>query len=242
MASARSFARFLPAAFAVLAVVSLAGCASSGGSSSTRGGLGCACSAGEGPCGPAAPPLGLPDDPAPCLKYCRVWVPPVYRDVPKIESVCGTPRTTDKTVIETTFKTVKIPGARYGCTTPSCDCDEVAVEVCPGGWKWQQVDGCWRYCECPPKYKWCKKQVHEDGITYCADEPDQYKTVAVRREKRVCDTEYVPATTRTVWVKELYRPGHWEWVAKQDCCAKAPNCDCCRPYTYTISSDCSCSK
>jgi hypothetical protein len=177
------------------------------------------------------------------MKYCKVWVPPVYRKVPRLERVCGGPRRTEKTVIETCFVTECTKGQRYGCTTPSCDCDEVAVQVCPGGYRWQQADdGCWRYCACEPRYKWCKKQVHEDGITYCGEIPPEYHTVPVRTEKRVCDTVYEPSSWTTVWCDECYQPGHWEWVSKYDCSAPAPSCDCCAPRTYPISSHCSCAK
>ena len=243
--ASRILVRFLPVVLVALAVVSLAGCA--GGTGGTRGSTcdSCApCSAGMGPCGPLGPPSDLPKDPFPCTKYCKVWVPPVYRKVPRLEQVCGGPRRTEKDVIETCFVTECVkPRQVYGCTTPSCDCDEVAVQVCPGGYRWQQApDGCWRYCSCEPKYKWCKKHVHEDGITYCGEIPPEYRTVAVRNQKRVCDTVYEPGTWKTVWCEECYKPGHWEWRAVEDCCAPAPNCDCCAPRTYPISSRCSCSK
>jgi hypothetical protein len=245
MAFARSFVRWVPVAVVALAVVLLGGCATSGGGCSNwTGGTSCdytapICGPSCHGCGPAAPPFDLPKDPAPCLKYCRVWVPPVYRDVPRLEPVCGGPRQVDKVVDEVCFKTVCTPGKRYGCVTPGRDCEAVAVQVCPGGYRWQQVeDGCWRYCECNPTYKWCKKQVHEDGIAYCANEPPTYETVAVRTERRICDTVYEPSTYRTVWCKELYQPGRWEWVLKNDCSPEPCGDCCCEPLTYDMGTTC----
>lgn len=231
--------RLVPAMLAVAAFV-LSGCASGGGG--RCGGNACGpCGQAEGPCGPKGPPLDLPQDPDPCVKYCKVWVEPVYRDVPKLVPVCGGTKNVLKDVTTTRFVTKATPGKCYGCTTPSCDCDETAVEVCPGGYRWQQQDGCWKYCYCPPKYKWCKKQIHEDGISFCMEEPTTYETVAVRNTERVCDTQYTPPTYKTVWCKELYKPGHWEWVKHQDC-SPAPSCDCCKPHTYVLPGGCDCSK
>jgi hypothetical protein len=238
------FARLVPAVLVLLAVVALAGCASGG----SGGGMNCdpscpPCGLAVAGCGPEAPPLDLPSDPAPCLKYCRVWVPPVYRDVPRLTPVCGGPRQVEKHVTETCFKTVCKPGQKYGCTTPSCDCEEVAVQVCPGGYRWQQVEGgCWRYCETKPTFKWCKKQIHEDGIDYCVDEPPEYEVVAVKTERRICDTVYEPPTYKTTWCKELYTPGRWEWVLKNDCSPAPCGDSCCKPLTYSISKTCTCTR
>jgi hypothetical protein len=221
-----------------LAVVTLAGCVSRGAGNS--GSFNCdytcaGCSHHDCGCGPAAPPSDLPKDPNPCLKYCRVWVEPVYRDVPRLTCDCGHACKNERIVEETCFETVCVPGKRYGCTTPERDCDVTAVQVCPGGYRWREAeDGCWRYCECQPTYKWCKKQIHEDGIAYCMDEPPEYKTVAVKTERRVCDVDYTPSGYKTTWCKELYKPGHWEWVLKDDC--SPPPCGpcCCEPYSYCL--------
>lgn len=220
------------------AALLLAGCSSSAG---MRGNACGRCSDGPGPCGVKAPPNDLPRDPNPKLKYCRVWVDDVYRDVPKLVPVCGCTKPVDTVVTETHFVTKATPGRCYDCTTPSCDCDETAVQVCPGGYRWQEIEGCWKYAYCPPKYKWCKKQVHEEGISYCMEEPTTYETVAVRDQKVVRDYQYTPPGYKTVWCKELYKPGHWEWVAHDDC-GPSPSCDCCKPYVYRVGRDCACEK
>jgi hypothetical protein len=238
MQIARTFQRWMPVVAVVFAVVALAGCASgrSGCGSATSCDMACApCRGACGGCGPAAPPSDLPKDPALCMKYCRVWVPPVYRDVPRLTPVCGNPCRTEKLVTETCFRTVCTPGKCYGCTTPERDCEAVAVQVCPGGYRWQEVEGgCWRYCECKPSYKWCKKQVHEDGIDYCMNEPPEYRTEVVKTDRRVCDVVYEPPTYKTTWCKECYTPGHWEWRLEHACDPCPPKECCCEPYTYCI--------
>lgn len=225
--------RLLPALVAVVGLLA-AGCASK------------PCS--DGPCGPCNPnvlgsgaPRDLPADPDPCLKYCKVWVPPVYREVPKLVCKGGGMRSNTKTVMKTTFVTEEVPGECYPCKTPDCTCEKIAVEVCPGGYQWKQVDCCWKYVYCPPSYKWCEKCVQEDGVTYCNQAPTTYRTKAVTCPTTRCDSEYVPPTYETVWVKELYRPGHYEWVAKHDC-SPPPSCDGCATRTFSLPGACSCTK
>lgn len=240
MQIARVSLSWLPVAALALLVVALAGCASGGHNGPTSCDVACAscgCSSHGCGCGPAAPPSDLPKDPAPCMKYCKVWVPPVYRDVPRLTCQCGHACPVEKEVTETCFRTVCTPGKCYGCTTPDRDCEAVAVQVCPGGYRWQEVEGgCWRYCESKPSYKWCKKQVHEDGIEYCSNEPPQYHTEVVKTDKRVCDVTYEPSSYKTTWCKECYTPGHWEWVMKYDCDPCPPKEACCEPYTYCLGN------
>src|SRR5687768_4862546 len=158
--------RWLTAAALVAALLAGPGCASTSGNACSG------CPEPE-PCCPTFADTDLPPDPDPCLEYCKVWVPPVYREVPRLERVCGCVKRVERIVDRTEFCTVQTKPARaYGCVTPSCECDEVAVEVCPGGYRWKQLpNGCWRYCDYPPKYRWCKKQVREEGIEYCMCEP-----------------------------------------------------------------------
>jgi hypothetical protein len=183
------------------------------------------CSSGSGGCGRSLP-LDLPADPDPCLKYCRVWVPPVYRDVPRLVQKCpGTVRKTDEVGYETRYREVMVkPPREHGVCVDGKTCDSTIVQVSPGGWQWQGAGDCWKYCWVPPCYKRCEKVVQEDRICYCVDEPAEFKTVAETVPVGRCREEYVPAQYEVVWVKELYQPGHYEWVASMEC-----DCDSCGP-------------
>lgn len=201
-----------------LALLLTTGCASS-----TRSyGEGCGC----GPCPVPCPPCGLtatdmPKDPDPCAKYCRVWVPPVYRHVPRLEIARDGYMTSEqKTVMETRFVEREVKPARgYHVSSQPTSCTETAVELTPGGWRWQDAGcGCWKYCYTPPSYAWCSKTVKEEGISYCNEEPAEYETVAVTCPKKTCASRYVAPEYRSVWVKECVKPGHWQWVAKDDAC------------------------
>lgn len=112
-----SLRRFAPALLAAAALL-VGGCASGGGSR-VRGVNACGTGTMTGPCSIKAPPTDLPQDPNPRLKYCRVWVPPVYRKVPKLVEVCGCTKPVDTEVTQTRFVTQATPGRCYGCTTPT---------------------------------------------------------------------------------------------------------------------------
>jgi hypothetical protein len=205
----------------VLAVAAAAfvGCSSSGSPS-------------QGSC--AVLPPDLPNDPEPCTTYCRVWVPPVYRDVPKLVQV-KPPRmvTKEETVCRLRFQEVCVkPRETKLCRTPGTRCESSVVQVRPGGYKWKptgEVDSCgqecWSYCYEPPCYQWCDKVVTEDGIEYCAEIPPEYKTVAYREPVVECRQECAPGEYEVEWVKEVYRPGYWAWKPSKNC----TDCDCPAP-------------
>lgn len=204
-------------------VLGLALLVATGCTSSTRQyGEGCGCP----PCPVPCPPCGLrptdmPKDPDPCVKYCRVWVPPVYRNVPKLEIASpGYMQSVDRTVMQTHFVERQVKPARgYHVSAEPALCQQTGVEVTPGGWRWQDTGcGCWKYCYTPPAYNWCTKTVKEEGISYCNEEPAEYETVAYTCPKKTCVSRYVPQQYRTVWVRECVTPGHWQWVAKDDAC------------------------
>lgn len=230
MTWARSCSRLLPALLLAVALTSLAGC------SSNRSGRDCGCPAAACmPSGCGALPTDLPRDPDPCVKYCKVWVPPVYRDVPRLTSTPGCMVTTNKTIMETHFvERMTKPAQGYHVSMDPGSCEQTAVEVCAGGYAWQDVGcGCMKYCYTPPKYTWCTKRVKGERISYCNEEPAEYETVAYTCPKNVCGSAYVPPKYRTVWEKECYTPGHYEWVAKSDpcgTCAPAP----CNPKVYPV--------
>jgi hypothetical protein len=201
------------------------------------------------PCGGIDPQL--PADPNPCTKYCKVWVPPVYRDVPKVVQTCGC------TVVQVPEKVqrvrfedvcVKPRTCKIGCM-PGTKCEQQAVQVRPGGFRYVQ-DGpnCWKYCYVKPCYQWCNKVVYEDGIEYCAESAPEYKTVARTEEQTVYRNVYVAPETKVQWVKEVYQPGHWEWRATHDCCdcicdKPCPTIEClerkpCRPATPALGRGC----
>jgi hypothetical protein len=218
----------------------------SGCASSTREyGEGCAgCPPCPMPCTPCGMnPTDLPKDPDPCLKYCRVWVPPTYRYAPRLEVARpGCMVSEEKTVMHTTFSERQVKPARgYWVSTEPSSCKQTAVEVTPGGWKWQdQGCGCWKYCYTAPTYNWCTKTVKEEGITYCNEEPAEYETVATTCPKKTCTSRYVPPQYESVWVKECVTPGHWKWVAKDDACGTCLQ-DPGEPRSFDVPASRSCS-
>ncbi len=191
------------------------------------------------------PPADLPDNPDPCVQYCREWVPPVYRKVPKMVKVCdGTTRTVETTEMLTEYHEVKVKPCecdiKYGCGD---SCEETVVEAQAGGWRWVNKSGCWKYEYCPPRYKWCNRVVKEEGIEYCVERPAKYETVATSRPVKKSRCEYVPATYKTVYVNELYRPGHYVWKAKTDCSGCEGN-SCWKQgprIKRVVARDCACS-
>ncbi len=198
------------------ALLGLVGC-----QSAPRGGVGC-----------GVLPTDLPPDPLPCTTYCRVWVPPVYRNVPRLVMV-SPPRTqvTPETVMRTRFRDVCVkPAEQRVCQTPDLRCDQAVVQVKPGGYVWKRVPGpggadCWKYCYEPGCYQWCNKVVTERGIQYCTEIPPKYMTEAWSEPVTRCREEYVPGTYRVQWVKELYTPGYWAWKPSENCA----ECECPAP-------------
>jgi hypothetical protein len=177
----------------------------------------------QGGCCDSTLPPDLPEDPQPCTRYCKVWVPPVYRDVPRLCQVrppCT--RCVPDTQVRPHFETVCVkPRECYTCATPNRVCETAAVQTRPGGWKWKADScDCWSYCYEPPCHQWCNKVVTEEGIEYCVERPPEYRTEVTWQTEQCERTEYVPGEYKVVWEKELYRPGYHEWVAQ-------PGCECC---------------
>jgi len=220
--------RWLPALAVVLSVSLLAGCASG-----SRRGEGCGCDYAACMNGHCGLPTDLPKDPDPCLKYCRKWVPPIYREVPSLEMQPGCMESVDRKIIKTCFVEREVkPRECKSLTHQPSPCEMTAVEVCPGGWKWQDVGcDCWKYCYTPPTYKWCNKIVQDDKICYCAETPPEYETVAIHCPSTTCDVKYHPPEYKVVWNRECYRPGHYVWVPQDDACGSCQR-EPCEPQTY----------
>ena len=195
----------------VLAVVVLAGCASSS-RRSTQGTL----------------PPDLPGDPEACTTYCRVWVPPVYRKVPRLVLVKQPCRVSEpETICRTRFQEICVkPRENKRCKTANWQCEQAVVQTRPGGYKWKKKPGvdCWEYCYEEPCYQWCSKTVTEEGIEYCTEVPPEYRTVAWTEPVEVCRERCIPGEYKVVWENEVYSPGHWEWKATKSC-----SCDCPSP-------------
>lgn len=232
--SSPRLARWLPALLAVVALSVTAGCASG-----NRRGDDCGCAATCVPSGCGALPTDLPRDPDPCLKYCKKWVPPVYRQVPSLEMTPSCMQSVDRKIMKTCFVEREVKPRECKSLTKqlcSCEnpCEQTAVEVCPGGWKWQDVGcDCWKYCYTPPTYKWCTKTVTEDKICYCAETPPEYETVAITCPTTTCDVKYIPPKYNVVWNRECYRPGHYIWVPENDACGSCQP-EPCNPRTYIV--------
>jgi len=165
-------------------------------------------------------PQDLPANPAPGKRYCKVFVPPTYRMVPKLCKVdAGGMKTEQITVMKTTAKEVCVRPSETR-TVRGCDsrCEKTAVQVKPGGYRWEKdCKDCWQYKYRPPAYKWCDKTVQEEGIKFCYQTPPEFKTVVTT--KPVCRERksYVPPQYKVTWVKEEFTPGHCEWLAKDGC-------------------------
>jgi hypothetical protein len=192
----------------------------------------------------AKPPF--PTDPDPCASYCLVWVPPVYRDVPKL--VCEKPSCTKGVNVcydRTRFTSVEVPG----CYTEKCVPDEcrtyAIVQATPARVDWQEVeceDGCGRDVDCcwkpvrtPPTFEVCEKVETDLGYEYCAFTPPQHKIVATTERCVERVEKYVPPEYRVQYVKELYSPGRYEWqmrycdeVKRQEKVVCAPCTSCAR--------------
>lgn len=190
----------LPVAAALLAALCLSAC--SGGPSFRS----CPDSA-------RAIPLDLPQDPDPTKKYCKVWVPPTYREVPYLAQRCsGTTRDVTETVMETrAYDEIVTPASCKTVRGCGKTCEESLVQVRPGGYRWEFDGTCWKYVERCPEYEWCNRVVREDSIDYCMDVPAEYQTkvetVPVQRTR----TEYVPPRYEIRYRQEVFQPGRWEW-------------------------------
>ena len=208
------------------------------------------CHAGRRVCDCPSRPLDpqLPRDPEPCSEYCKVWVPPTYRDKPRIVSQCCTNVEVPATIERTRYRSVCVKPRTCKCVErPGSKCSQAVVQVRPGGYQWVNTGGdCWKYCYVPPCYKWCEKTVTENGILYCAEQPPEYRVEATTERVQVCRNVYVPPAYEVQWGKEVWEPGHYEWRKRQSCeciCPQpCPQVDCwknepCRPPTPTFLAE-----
>ncbi|MDJ0976167.1 MAG: hypothetical protein QNJ98_17030 [Planctomycetota bacterium] len=196
----RSMRTWAPIAAAAVGLLFLAGCSSTAGRADTISGL----------------PTDLPTSPDPCMQYCREYVPPVTRKVPKlVKCAPGQVKEEQYTVMETTYRDVQVKPKTFACRTGcGTTCEEQLVETKPGGYRWvQTAGGCWKYEYCPPEFKWCTRTVKEEGVDYCVETPAEYKTVAESRPVVKTRRRYVPPKYEIRYVDQEYQPGHWRWRA-----------------------------
>jgi hypothetical protein len=215
-------ARNLALTIVGVALVTLTGCASGPTPDSLAGPC----------CGLGAIPTDLPANPDPCQKYCRVWVPAEYRKVPKlVKCKASCTRTVEVPIkVMRAYEVQVKPRTGYCASTCGKDCEDTLVQVKPGGYRWEESEaGCWQYCYRKPAYKWCKKNVQEEKITYCVETPPEYETRVETTDAVRLRTEYVPPEYEIRYVRELYRPGHWEWRATPGCDAMPPDSRCWTP-------------
>ena len=167
----------------------------------------------------------LPDNPDPSKRYCKVWVEPKTRMVPKLVKTCeGGTKTECITVMKTTAREVMVEGPIERPVDPCRQtCTDTLVQCKPGGYRWECDGECWQYRYRKPEYKWCSKTVEEKKINYCYTHPPKYETVVetvpVKRNRQ----SYVPPKYEVQWVEEVYEPGRWEWRATESC---GPGKDC----------------
>ncbi len=184
---------------------------------------GCSSTCDGGPCGPGverALTADLPPNPAPGAKYCKVWVPPTYRKVPRlVQTRSGGVACEDITVMRTTAEEVMVkPPVRRTVTGCDTQCEKTLVMVKPGGYRWEKDgDCCWQRKYRAPEYKWCEKTRQEEGIQFCYEHPAEYKTVVTTKPVTRARRKYIPPTYKTEWVKEEFTPGRWEWRATKAC-------------------------
>ena len=193
------------------------------------------CSSGPRPGSAAAP---YPTDPDPCATYCMVWVPPTYRDVPRVVPGCG--GTTCETVCRKKVDLVETctPGHYESKCTPDQCRRWAIVEAEPAHTEWKKVKCCtpcgtapgccFQPVEVPAQFKVCEKHETEKGIEYCTFTPPEYDVKAVCKTEKMKFSHYVPAEAKVVYDKELFQAGHWEWQKRYCGCEKAKP-DCPRP-------------
>jgi hypothetical protein len=165
-------------------------------------------------------PGDLPADPEPCASYCKVWVPPVTRQVPYLVQVHEPGvECVPETVREMRYREVCVdPGGSEWKSTPDlARCEKAVVQTKPGGWLWRQDGDCWKWCYEPPCYTWCDKTVTEEGIAYCAERSPTYRVEATSVPVERMRTVYTPGQYEVRYRCEVYKPGHWEWQPHKDC-------------------------
>lgn len=180
----------------------------------------------------------LPDNPDPTKRYCKVWVPPKTRMVPKLVQKCGsTMKEECITVMQTTAREEMVQPAIERKVDPCRQtCTDTLVQCKPGGYRWECDGECWQYKYRPPEYKWCSKTVQENKIDYCYTHPPVYETVVETRPVQRKRQTYCPPKYDVQWVEEVYEPGRWEWRATTKCDEPKD----CRPWSkkHVYSSQC----
>ncbi len=191
-------------------------------------------------------PVAPPADPDPDATYCLVWVPPAYREVPRVVP-CGSGHVRSERAerVVYDFEEVVKPGCYEAKCTPDRCRTTQEIEATPARREWVKVeccgpDGqdCYRSVEVPPTYRVCEKTVTEKGVEYCAFTPPQYDVVAHERRECIERPVYVPPEYRVVYERECFEAGHWEWQKRYTGCSEparpcapapaAPSCGGCR--------------
>ncbi len=169
----------------------------------------------------APPPLDLPDDPEPGVRYCKEWVKPTYRAKPKLVRVgCASEKKSVSYEYELRAKEVLVkPRTRRKVERAGISCNQEVVQTKPGGFRWERArdcegGNCWEYKERMPEFKWCNKKIRENGVEYCVEDPPEYKTVVEKVRVKRTRREYVPPKYKVKMTKEVYKPGHYRWVRK----------------------------
>ncbi len=174
-----------------------------------------------------------------CETYCRVWVPPTYRDVAKVVQ-CKPGRCERKVVCtqKVEFDEVCKPGCYEPKRSPChCQKEEVLVQCSPGSDRWVPTtcgcscQDCFRHERIPPSYKLCDKTVTDKGVEYCAFREPEYDVVPRVKQVKECVDVYKPAQFAVKWEKELFQCGRWEW---QKCNNPAPVPCCDTPGGYSV--------
>jgi hypothetical protein len=185
---------------------------------------------GAGCAGYSNPPF--PVDPDPCATYCLKYVPPVYREVPRVtmtKAPCS--RSYQVCTIQTKVRTVCKPGeCKTVCVPDECRQTSI-VQVEPAREEWRRVecedcygceiDCCFRRVRVPPKYDVCPRCEVDEGFTYCVQAPPTYETVVESEPCTQTRCEYVPAEYGICYDKQCWTPGHWVWE-KRDCAFPEP--------------------
>jgi hypothetical protein len=212
---------------AVLAVLLLGGCCAS-------------------PCAPCAepavaaerPPADLPPGAKPDEVWCRVWVPPLTREVVENCQVC--PATVKKVPIPATYGTrtelvcvqpaqiieKKTPAVWTTRTRDVLVCPErecVEVVCCPSGSNDPCCDpGCKCYAKKVIPAVWrkeCEAVCLEPSKCCIEFVPAQYKCVETTYVLKPahCEEVCVPAKWESRRRTAICRPGRWEWRLNPDC-------------------------
>jgi len=181
------------------------------------------------------PPIDYPRDADPSSTYCLKYLPPTYREVPKLVE-CSPSKVCQECSWrkEITFEEVCTPGRCEKKCTPCREKKTVEVVVTPGRTEWvkapcagEKNGCCFKPCEIPARTKLCEVTETEGGLEYCAVTPPTYDVVQKTRLIAVPSPVYKPAQYQVKWCKEEFMPGRWVWVERDDCCP--PRCAPTRP-------------